>query len=148
MIDSSGSTKSYFNDVKRVIERVIGSFNVSSVNTRVGFVVFSERARVINTFDEYSDRDLLVAALDSLPVPKGATRLDLALQLAYRDLFAKPDMTAKKNPKFLVVVTDGVHSSPSQIEIAVKPFHAKGIKVLNASYLDSVDTICIRCDVS
>ena len=109
------------------------SFNISSKNTRVGFVVFSDRARVVNTLEEYSDKDKIKAALDSLPLPKGPTRLDLALQLTYRDLFAKSTMSAK-NSKFLIVVTDGVHTSPSQIEIAVKPLHAKGIKVWNTTY--------------
>ena len=136
MLDSSGSTQGYFNEVKKVIGRIIDNFNVSSGSTHVGFVVFSDRARVINKLDEYFDKDKIQAALAALPVPKGTTRLDLALQLTYRDLFATPDVAARKSSKFLVVITDGVHSSPSEIELAVKPFHAKGIKVLYLLFLD------------
>lgn len=129
MIDSSGSSGIYFKDVLNVIGGIVDSFNVSKSNTHVGFVVFSDTARVFTTFHEYYDKNAIKSALQSLPTPSGATRLDFALQLTYRDLFNKPNIIAEKRPKFLFVFTDGVHTSANDIELAVKPFHVMGIKV-------------------
>ena len=91
-------------------------------------MAFSETARIITPMHEYYNTDKLLEDLKSLPKPKGGTRLDIALQLTQRDLFGK-DVLADKNPKFLFIFTDGVHSSPYGIDLAVKPLHLLGIKV-------------------
>lgn len=129
MLDSSGSAGVYYKEVLNVAESIIDNFNISRENSHVGFVVFSDTARVVTTLHEYYDKDAIKTALKSLPTPSGATRLDIALQLTYRDLFNKPEIIAEKNPKFLFVFTDGVHVSNNDIELAVKPLQVMGIQV-------------------
>ena len=134
MLDSSGSAEGYFQDVVNVIERIIDNLHVGLKKAHVGFVVFSDNARVETSLHEYYDKDAIKSALKSLPSPSGSTRLDVALQITHRDMFSTPDVIKEKRPKFLFIVTDGVHSSPYGIDIAVQPLHMLGVKVFRTLY--------------
>ena len=39
-------------------------------------------------FEQYNEHDAFERALDSFPKPEGQTRIDVALEAAYRDLFS------------------------------------------------------------
>ena len=129
LIDASGSSRTFFNDVIKVIGRIIDSFQVGFSKTHAGFVVFSDKARVVSAIHDGKSAEVLKKELQSLPTPGGATRLDIALQLTYRDLFAAKGVRDNKKPKFLFIFSDGVHASTYGIELAVKPLHVLGVRV-------------------
>lgn len=129
LIDASGSSRTFFSDVIKVINRIIDSFNVGFSKTHAGFVVFSDKARVVSAIHDGKSAEALKKELESLPTPGGATRLDIALQLTYRDLFDTAAVRDSKKPKFLFIFSDGVHASTYGIELAIKPLHVLGVQV-------------------
>ena len=135
LIDASGSTYSHFKDVLQLVISIVDNFGLSREGTHVGVVIFSNTARVVFDFGQYYDSESLKRALDAVEAPSGGTRLDIALQLTYRDLFSKKGRLRDNVPKLLFVMTDGVHESPYGIELAVKPLQALGVRVCFSSVL-------------
>ena len=132
LIDVSGSVKRQFSKMLDLIKRIVDDFGISQSGTHAGAVVFSDFARVVIKFNDYFDVSSFKKALDVLPTPRGGTRIDIALQLAHRDLFSMKAKARDGVPKVLIMLTDGVQT-PSLYslapEIAVKPLHDIGVQV-------------------
>ena len=78
-----------WNNILNYAKAVIDSFDISSSRTRVGFIVFSNYARIAFPFDADYTRAGVKQMIDGMQQSDSAEqRIDRALQVAYRDLFS------------------------------------------------------------
>lgn len=81
IVDSSVDWKSY-------TKAVAYAFNISPGNTRVGFIVFGNYAKIAFPFDADYTWAGVRQLIDGIQVSYSKEkRIDLALQMAYKDLF-------------------------------------------------------------
>lgn len=70
------------------LKAVTNAFNISPGNTHVGFIVFSDYAKIAFPFDADYTGAGVRQLIDGIQVSSSREkRIDLALQMAYRDLF-------------------------------------------------------------
>lgn len=85
--DSVGADN--FRLVKRFVSRTMENFNVGADQTRVSVVCFGTQANVEWTFKDYPGQNMKAAndALTQIRFTGGASRLDLALDLANEGIY-------------------------------------------------------------
>ena len=108
LLDGSGSVEMYgkgnFQRCLDFIKSVANAFVISPHDTRVGVIVFSDSSELIFGFDRYSNRNSLVAALDTIKLPAKTTFTGKGLKMARDQLFSGARHGV---PHILIVLTDG-----------------------------------------
>ena len=88
VVDASGSIGAEnFTRMREFIKDVVQDFKIGSDATRVGLVLFASPARVEFNFNNFTDKQSLLRAVDALPYLSGGTSTYLALQLLTRQAF-------------------------------------------------------------
>lgn len=89
MLDSSGSIgSSNFNKTKSFIKNITGYFKISQNNTRVAVMSYASRSTMHFPFSrEFTSRQDLHLAIDSISYSGGGTYTAQALSTAYTDMF-------------------------------------------------------------
>lgn len=83
---------------------MVVSFKISKMFTRVGVILFSNRARRIFGFNTYSRKRDILRAIDNIRYPRSGTRTGWALSYTRQTLFRS---RSKVRKQVLVVMTDG-----------------------------------------
>ena len=108
VIDGSGSIEAYgkgnFKRCLNFVKRMVVSFKISKMFTRVGVILFSNRARRIFGFNTYSRKRDILRAIDNIRYPRSGTRTGWALSYTRQTLFRS---RSKVRKQVLVVMTDG-----------------------------------------
>ena len=87
-MDASGSIHPRdFVRLKKFIKDVVEYLLIGPDLTHVGLIEYSSRASLQLRFNELYDEDAIKAKIDAVPHTRGRTRMDLALEVASRDLF-------------------------------------------------------------
>ena len=93
LIDGSGSINAYgrgnFRRCLNFVKRLVASFSISPTQTRVGIVLFSNRAWLIANFRKYRNKQSLLRAIGRIRYPRGGTKIGRALRFAKHRLFRK-----------------------------------------------------------
>ena len=133
IIDSSGSLKSHYSKEKQFVKKLIGHFQISPSGVHAGLVLFSGKALLKIKFSDYNNTMDFNKAVDALPLMNSVTRIDLALKVAYDQMFKKANGMRSDVPRILILLTDG-KQTPGRGVIplpkAVAPFHKDGVKVI------------------
>lgn len=131
IIDSSGSiARRNYVKVKDFVKYIARGFGISPSESRAGIVLYSNDASIKAQFDQYTNTEDFVKAVDDLPHERGRTYIDRALRLAASQLFPN----ARKNvPKIAMLMTDGKQTDPSgkvNLREASAPLRKQGVRVL------------------
>ena len=131
VIDASGSVAGQYPKMISVVKKIVSDFGLSEDGTHAGAIAFSDSAEVILDFTQYYNVDAFKKALDSFPLPQGQTRIDIALLAALRDLFSVKAYSRPGVPKIMVILTDGLQTSPQTIDpvIIIDQLLNAGVKV-------------------
>ena len=134
VLDASGSIgRTNFESMKQFVGDIVGSFNVSSTNTRVGVVTFSSRPSTVIRMGQHSSTAQLTGrsgAIASVRYTGGGTKTGAAIDFALANHFSVRGGARPANagiPKVMVVVTDG--KSFDDVNAPSKRAHAQGITV-------------------
>ena len=108
LVDSSGSISfRNFRKVKNFVVELASKFDISPGGSRAAVVVYSTRATTRIRFTDHSTYGSFANAVQSLRHERGYTRIDLALQRAYFDVFGPRGKPRFLVPKIAFVLTDG-----------------------------------------
>ena len=108
LIDSSGSISfRNFRKVKNFVVELASKFDISPGGSRAAVVVYSTRATTRIRFTDHSTYGSFANAVQRLRHERGYTRIDLALQKAYLDVFGPRGKPRFLVPKIAFVLTDG-----------------------------------------
>ena len=77
-------------------------------------VLYSTGATTAIKFDDFTSADSFERAVKLLKHERGFTRIDLALQRAYYDLFGRRGSSRYEVPKIAFLITDGKQTEDSQ----------------------------------
>ncbi|XP_060583327.1 collagen alpha-1(XII) chain-like [Ruditapes philippinarum] len=105
VLDSSGSVgEDNFKIIKTFVKSVVQNLNVGPDNAKVGVITFSRYPVIRLRLDDYTDKDALLKAIDSVPYIPGITETHSALYLLKDEGFkgSRPNV-----PNIGVVITDG-----------------------------------------
>ena len=111
MLDGSASIpQSEFDSYKSFIVRLIAFFGVSDSASRVGFISFSDKAKLVFRLGQLIAYSQFRRELANLRQLGGSSRLDLGMQIA-STMFDSKNGGRPGIPKVLFVVTDGIQSN-------------------------------------
>ena len=133
IVDSSGSLKTEYHKEKEFIQSVVDLLSGAGRRVRASLVSFSDTARLVTKFSEYTGKDNFKKIVANLPLEGQSTRIDTALNVAYTQMFGAGSGARQNARKVLVLLTDGEQSATSgsvSPSVAVMPFHKDKIKVL------------------
>ena len=107
VLDSSGSLRNEYGKEKKFLTEIADAFGISPSGSRAGVVTFSHVAEhSIKLRDHMSTRSFN-QAVNAIPHMGYTTRIDLALKLAQREMFAYRNGGRSGVKKVLIVLTDG-----------------------------------------
>ena len=111
LIESSGSIgeKNYIKQ-KTFVKNFAGAFRISEQWTRVGIIVYSDRAFVAKRFNENFEHEYLSGIINDLPFRKGTGNINNALRLAADNLLTTKTGMREGVPRIVIVITDGRHN--------------------------------------
>ena len=131
IIDSSGSIgRTNYKKQKNFVKEVAKTFGLSPNGSRAAMVLYSNSASVKARFGQYSDPKEFGGAVDSLPYERGLTRIDKALDLTAKDIFAQ---SRSGVPKIAMLITDGTQTAAADakgLKEASEPLRQAGVRVL------------------
>ena len=108
LVDSSGSISfRNFRKVKNFVVELASKFDISPGGSRAAVVVYSTRATTRIRFTDHSTYGSFANAVQRLRHERGYTRIDLALEKAYFDVFGPRGKPRFLVPKIAFVLTDG-----------------------------------------
>ena len=107
MLDSSGSLKSDYQKGKDFVKTIAGEFNIGPDGSRAGVVTFSSKAEHNIKLKDHIDINSFNAAVDAIPLMGHQTRIDKALRLSQKELFAPENGGRPTLPEVLILITDG-----------------------------------------
>ena len=140
IIDSSGSIgRTNYKKQKNFVKEVAKTFGLSPNGSRAAMVLYSNSASVKARFGQYSDPKEFGGAVDSLPYERGLTRIDKALDLTARDIFAQ---SRSGVPKIAMLITDGTQTAAADakgLKEASEPLRQAGVRVLAVGVGKGVD---------
>ena len=129
----------YFNDEKKFIKQMATNLELSISGVHASVVQFSTTPKLEVKFVDGDDITKFTTKVDAIPWMKQFTRIDLALDLAYNEMFqTRNGMRSEENcHKVVIVMTDGKNENPAAdgpapalSELTTKRFHDDGIKVI------------------
>lgn len=93
-------------------------FNISPRGSRAAVVLYSTSASTVIKFTDFTSSQSFASAVQRLEHQRGFTRIDLALQRAYYDLFNRRATSRYDVPKLAFLLTDGEQTqTPGAIPI-------------------------------
>ena len=125
--------KTEYHKEKEFVQSVVDLLSGAGRRVRASLVSFSDTARLVTKFSEYTGKDDFKKIVANLPLEGQSTRIDTALNVAYTQMFGAGSGVRQNARKVLVLLTDGEQSATSgsvSPSVAVMPFHKDKIKVL------------------
>lgn len=137
-VDSSDSAgEQGYQQQKQLVQRLSSYYDISQQDTRIGVVIYSDKAFTTVGMNSYRDSSILRRAVGFLPRLGGGNRKDKALVAARRMFKATrpPSQSGSSQPsKVLVFITEGAQSSVAadrlSLEHAVHPLERHGVRVI------------------
>ena len=99
--------KAEYHKEKRFLKEVAGAFGISKDGSRAGVITFSKRAEHSIKMKDHTNINSFNAAVDLIPLMGLTTRIDIALNLAQKELFAAENGGRANTPNILILLTDG-----------------------------------------
>ena len=127
---------------KDFVARIATELKISSTGNHAGAVLFSSYPLLSIKFSDHSNVVNFNKAIEQLPLLGGTTRIDLALQKAFNELFALKNGMRASASKSLIILTDGKQTKELgyiPLHNAIVPFHESGIKVIAIGVGSKVD---------
>ena len=107
VLDSSGSLANDYHKEKDFLKALAGSFGISADGSRAGVVTFSSRAEHSIKMNEHVNINSFNTAVDNIALMGFQTRIDIALRLTQKELFAIQNGGRPNVQKILILLTDG-----------------------------------------
>ena len=143
LVDSSGSISfRNFRKVKNFVVELASKFDISPGGSRAAVVVYSTRATTRIRFTDHSTYGSFANAVQRLRHERGYTRIDLALEKAYLDVFGSRGKSRFLVPKIAFVLTDGEQTKTGDelsLEGVSDRLKKKGVRVISIGIGKRVD---------
>jgi hypothetical protein len=127
ILDSSGSLRNEYSKEKQFLIEIATAFN----SPAAGVVTFSHDAELSIPLGSHSDINSFAAAVGAIPHMGYTTRIDLALRLAQRSLFASGGLGGSR--QILILLTDGSqtrYASAEQPGVVARELAGQGIEIV------------------
>ena len=121
LLDSSGSLANDYNKEKDFLKALAATFGMESNGGRAGVITFSFDAEHSIKMSDHDNLFTFNDAVDKIPLMASTTRIDKALRLAQKEMFALSSGSRSGVKKMLILLTDGSQTndigaeSPSKI---------------------------------
>jgi len=115
-LDSSGSLRREYHKEKNFLKAVASAFDISPEGSRAGVVTFSYKSEHSIKMSEHTDINSFKKAVDAIPLMGYTTRIDRALRLSQKELFAPKNGGRDDIRDVLILLTDGTQTIASGAE--------------------------------
>ena len=142
LIDSSASLFRNYAKEKEFVQSFAKKLKISEIGNHAGAMLFSSTPELSIKFSDHSNVEGFIKAVEELPLLGGTTRIDLALQKAFDEVFTLKNGMRASASKLLLVLTDGKQTEDGEympLYEAALPFHEAGIKIIAIGIGSQVD---------
>lgn len=115
-MDSSGSLKDHYGQEKKFLKALASKYSVSKTGVRASVVTFSDDAELSIKFNDHYDTRSFTDAVEGIALMGGHTRIDKALRLTQKEMFAQRNGGRIAVPKVVVMLTDGTQTWDASAE--------------------------------
>ena len=112
ILDSSGSVRFDYLDEKDFLKSLAGAFGISDEGSRLGVITFSYYSELSIKMSDHNDISSFNKAVDAIPLMGSTTRIDRALRLTQKEMFAPANGGREDVRDVLILLTDGKRSCP------------------------------------
>ena len=110
ILDSSGSLRNNYQDEKDFMKSLAAAFGISADGSRAGVITFSYYSEHSIKMKDHTDITSFNKAVDAIPLMGSTTRIDKALRLTQKELFAPNNGGRPGVTKILILLTDGTQT--------------------------------------
>ena len=110
ILDSSGSLRNNYQDEKDFMKNLAGAFGIAPDGSRAGVITFSYYSEHSIKMKDHTDINTFNKAVDAIPLMGSTTRIDRALRLTQKELFAPENGGRPGIIKILILLTDGTQT--------------------------------------
>ena len=110
ILDSSGSLRNDYQREKDFLKALAGAFGMSPDGSRAGVITFSYYSEHSIKMKDHTDINTFNKAVDAIPLMGSTTRIDRALRLTQKELFAPENGGRPGVTKILILLTDGTQT--------------------------------------
>ena len=142
LIDSSTSLFRDYEKAKQFVTRTATELKISSKGNHAGALIFSTAPSLRVKLSDHANSENFNKAIRKMPLLGGTTRIDLALEKAFTELFSLQNGMRASTSKLLIILTDGKQTKDYgyvPLHSAIAPFHQSGIKVIVIGVGSKVD---------
>ena len=131
ILDGSESVgKSGFEEIKKLVIKMMDSYEISSKGTHIGIIEFSDKANVLIPFDETFDVEEIKRLLNNTqPSLTKKRNADTAFGLARKKLFSRAGGSRPGVPRVVIFVTSGKSTGPTPMKEVTEPFRREGVRI-------------------
>ncbi|NWI93714.1 VITRN protein, partial [Pitta sordida] len=123
VIDGSSSVgTSNFRTVLQFVANISKEFEISDTDTRIGAVQYTYEQRLEFSFDKYSTKEDVLAAIKRISYWSGGTSTGAAISYASEQLFSKSKPNKRK---IMILITDG--RSYDDVSVPAMEAHRNGV---------------------
>ncbi|VDH94990.1 Hypothetical predicted protein [Mytilus galloprovincialis] len=140
LLDASGSVGiDNFNKEKEFISNSLSRFIIGPNDTQVSVVMFSNQPVSQFNLSEYQDRESIVNETNSIPYQAGGTYTSSALAFTRDYSFTAPSGDRPDARNFLIVITDGKSTDPTQTLVEAANLKQNQIVIIGVGIGSGVD---------
>lgn len=128
LLDASGSVGSanFFQQIN-LVKTFVENSNIGPSNVQVSVVTFSTIVQEVFNLSRYQSKEALLSSMNTIKYSTGSTHTSEAILYAVQHSFTHAAGDRPLVPNFLVVVTDGRSTFPSNTTGAANLAHQAGI---------------------
>ena len=115
ILDSSYSLLEDYQKEKDFVKQCAGKFGISKNGTHAAMIDFSLYAYLAVKLSYYTDIPSFNNAVDSIPLIGYMTRIDLAMNVANKEMFSHENGGRDDASKVLILITDGTQSDDDDV---------------------------------
>lgn len=131
-VDSSSSiTYTDFSKQTLFIKNLVRQYNVGSNETQFSVVSFASRVHPEFSLNKYPSKTQVVGALSSIRHHLGSTHTEDALNYIANNSFSSSNGGRPGVDQWVIVLTDGESTTPTETAAAADRLHKMGIKVIS-----------------
>lgn len=131
VLDGSDSlTRAQFENIKKFVSNTLDRYTISSEETQVAIIEYSDTPSLLISLNEYNNRNALQEALENIRPSGGrSTATNDALKLAADQIFSPQRGSRPGVPKVLILVTDDRSIDSESLRDTTEPLRKKGVPV-------------------
>ncbi|XP_060064712.1 collagen alpha-3(VI) chain-like [Ylistrum balloti] len=140
IMDASFSADKQFNDSKAIVTSIVNKLSIGIDDFHVAILKYSFDVSVEFSFNTYTNKTAMIAAIDNITAIAGPSYLDKALDKA-KEMFSSSSTFGARSQVFqyTIIISDGLSTLRTEAVYDAQVLRSQGVKILAIGNGEQVD---------